>query len=91
MGFQRLQPQGWCLATASETLASSPISFLTGLSLPGILFWLEGGEAEDFGVWLFPPSRSSSLPPSVAQDVSSASLAPLQPQSTSGSSSDPLA
>lgn len=41
-------------------------------------------------VWLFPPSHSSSLPPHVSQDVSSASLAPFQPESTSGSSSHPL-
>lgn len=38
LSFQRPQPQGQPLALTPEALDSCPLSFLTGLCLPGILF-----------------------------------------------------
>lgn len=48
----------------SEAPASFPVSFLTGLSLLGILFWLERGDGGVCMSGSFLLSRSSSLPPS---------------------------
>lgn len=65
LNFQRLQPLGAFPATRpSEATASFLVSFPTGLSLLGILFWLERGGGGVCMSGSFLLSYSSSLPPS---------------------------
>ena len=65
LNFQRLQPLGTFPATRpSEATASFLVSFPTGLSLLGILFWLERGGGGVCMSGSFLLSYSSSLPPS---------------------------